>query len=171
MDQSTDRLEKFLVAIPIAVIFIAIIVGLFLSGTPEDARKRGYDTLRISALQTISNVIDSYWYDHRKLPANLDELFTNAERAGTTPLTSDVALDPETKVPYTYHPVSNNSYELCATFLSDGKEIQNGRTAAVYIPPPVPGTQREPTSFRFRTWSHPAGSHCFLIEQNALPPR
>ncbi|MGE5565940.1 MAG: hypothetical protein ACM3YN_07295 [Parcubacteria group bacterium] len=100
----------FLVASTLLVVTV-VIIGVYLMGSPRQARVRGLDRQRIQTLTQLSNAFDGYGYEGRPLPKSLQVLA--GERPGIEP--ADLR-DPETGAPYEYRATSARSYELCARF-------------------------------------------------------
>lgn len=99
--------SKVSVASLTAVIIIALaaIVGsLFLVDSPQVSRMKQADQVRINDLSELNSLINSYYFENKKLPADLSD-----------PKYSRFS-DPDTKTPYNYSVKGPKEYELCATF-------------------------------------------------------
>lgn len=117
-----------------SIVVIAVGVGLWVAGSPAEARLERLDQRRVNDLRTADGAIDRYWRERARLPLALDSLpSTFADGHGLK--------DPTTELPYEYQISGDSSYTLCATF--DRASQPEGRYAA----DPV--------------WVHPAGHHCF----------
>ena len=117
-------------------VFAAVAVGMFVVGTPGDARLQHLDDLRLQAVQSLSTSLDGYWLSHDALPNALDKLA--ADRA----IMFVQSRDPGTGASYEYHRLSANSYELCAIFATSteaGGEVAIG-------------------------WRHARGRYCFSFK-------
>jgi hypothetical protein len=114
----------------------AMVAGLVLIGSPWTARSRRLDRIRVRDLTQLSQAIDRYWKQEGKLPASFDALATVPEASfGST-------MDPSTAEPYSYRPMDDSRYEMCATFEADDRED-------AYSPP---------------FWKHAAGRKCFQLD-------
>jgi len=90
----------------------AIVGGLFVIGSPGDARRAKLDARRVSDLRAIATGIDAHWNRRDSLPADVAEL--------KEILPHGVSItDPETNKPYTYRVFDDGVYELCAVFEMD----------------------------------------------------
>jgi len=134
----------FVIASTVLVVAV-IVVGIYLTGSPRQARIRSLDRQRVEALTQLSAAINAYRYDHNALPPSLDE----AARAevGIAPAN---LVDPETGAPYAYRTTGWDKYELCALFdgPSDADEDirwRHGRGRACFdFTAPRPPAQPQP---------------------------
>lgn len=93
------------------VVFVATIITAFTQiGSPMDIRGRNLDSTRVTDIQSIYYAIEGQIRNSNKLPQSLSDVTTITRYK-----------DPETQIPYTYNAVSSNSFELCATFATEGK--------------------------------------------------
>lgn len=129
----------------IVLVVAVVVVGVYLTGSPRQARVRSLDRQRIETLTQLSGAITSYRGDHNVLPASLEEV-ARAE-AGIAP--ADLS-DPESGAPYEYRATGEKTYELCARFggPSDPDEAIRwrhgpGRACFAFTAPPPPA--RAPT--------------------------
>ena len=100
----------FVIASTVLVVSV-VLVGIYLTGSPREARMRSLDRQRVEALTQLSTAINGYRYDHSALPPSLDEA-ARAE-AGIGPAN---LIDPENGAPYEYRTTGADTYELCADF-------------------------------------------------------
>jgi hypothetical protein len=109
-------MRKVVVVVAVMVVLGALGGGFYLIGPPAEERVRRLDSRRGTDLQRLRLAADLYWTRHRRLPATLDELHTEAG-------TNIYARDPQSGEPYEYAVKGNDVYELCATFAreSDGR--------------------------------------------------
>lgn len=114
------------------VVIVAIAAGLWLIGSPELQRSRRLDERRLEDLRLITAQIDGYWTRHRALPETLDALQTE-------PGMAPAPVDPVRHEPYSYRPIDEDSYELCAVFATLSEH---------------PGS----------TWAHEKGEDCFEFD-------
>lgn len=93
------------------VVGLAIVAGLWLSGTPTVARKNVFDRQRVEDLSTLSNEILAQRRVTGRLPDDLSALSGPVARAGALRL-----RDPLTNAPYEYTVVTPDSFTLGAVF-------------------------------------------------------
>jgi len=100
----------FVIASTLLVVSV-VMVGIYLSGSPRQARIRSLDRQRVEALTQLSEAITAYRYDHNALPPSLDEAARTEPGIGPANL-----VDPESGAPYEYRTTGADTYELCARF-------------------------------------------------------
>lgn len=150
--------SKLLAPAVIVVTLVVVGAGLYVSGSPMQARRERFDTQRLNDLQQISYAVDSFTLAKQRLPADLDEL-----RKGVNAPTSSYYLgstkDPNTGIDYEYHPKdSTSNYEVCATFETNTQNTQNKapyNTYPLYAP----------------LWQHAATHTCFTLKANTVTPK
>lgn len=130
-------------------VLITIIVGFIIMGSPTTARNRRFDDTRINNLTSIQWQLTNYWQQKNRLPETLAEL--NDPISGF-----ETPTDPETNLPYEYTPVSENGFELCATFTTNS----NDTTRDISMP------------LGKTNWSHGTGHQCFThtIDKDLYAP-
>lgn len=137
----TARAVRALATLAVLVVAVAVIAGLLLVGSPQEARERTLDVRRVEQLRAISNAVDLYWTRQGRLPVSLEEL----ERAQGM---GEHLVDPGTGQAHEYRVLGEKRYELCASFArnpaEDGRRLQ--------------------ADF----WAHGAGRHCFLLEPEGV---
>jgi len=124
------------IGLVIAVVIAAVVGGLLLLGSPTAERLQRLDNRRVNDLKLISNAVNAYWTQHKRLPVALDEL-------SQQPGPNLNFRDPTTGQLYEYHALGDSTYELCATFQRDSAQES-------------PGQNRD-------FWSHGTGRQCFEI--------
>ncbi|ARM30802.1 hypothetical protein [Prosthecochloris sp. HL-130-GSB] len=125
--------KGWILAIAVSLLVAAAVVrGLVMIGPIDEQRSRKFDQRRLSDLQRIASAVELYYRTYDELPDSLGVLETLPGSASL--------LDPESGKPYTYRPVSADSYELCAVFALESDES---------------------TALR---WSHKAGPACFRLK-------
>jgi hypothetical protein len=129
-------LGKTIVAIATTLVVASIIAGVILVGSPAQGRRERLDAGRIEDLRRIMLAMDSFWIRNERLPRSIEELVEDPRVQVNT-------VDPGSAEPYEYHPLDDETYELCASF--DGES-----------PAPV---RRTPADF----WSHGPGRQCFEL--------
>jgi hypothetical protein len=130
------------IGLVIVVVAAAVVFGLILIGSPTEERLRRLDSRRVSDLKLVSQGIDAYWTQNKRLPDSLDELLQ--QPLPKLNLSDKRFRDPMTGQLYEYHTVGEKSYELYATFQRDSAR----------------DFQEQNREF----WSHGTGRHCFELE-------
>ncbi len=136
------------------IIIIGIILGFMAGGSPALERKRGFDEQRANDLADISQCLENYARQYKRLPNSLEELNK------TTYSYCVDKKDPETNKPYEYNVIAqskivgNNKeaeFELCADFSLNSEDVPVNNRSTYY------GRQNQ--------WSkHTAGRNCDKIE-------
>lgn len=134
---------KAFIAFVVAVMAIAAVSGLWISGSPAKERARRLDDRRVSDLQSITYAIDNWYALNDQLPASLDELASSRDA-----YVSSIA-DPVSGVQYEYRVTGSTNYDLCTTFDTDSSA--DGQAAQ-----PVSNTGS-------KFWEHKAGHDCFSV--------
>ena len=93
----------------IAVVAIAIAIGLYLSGSPGEQRLRRLDERRVADLQQLASAIQVYHRQTGQLPPDLERL-VDGRRLSSLP------RDPVTDAPYELRITADERFELCAEF-------------------------------------------------------
>lgn len=86
-----------------------VVSGLFIIGSPTQARVIRFDQQKVLDLQNIQYQVTNYWQLKQKLPTTLTDL--NDPIASYT-----VPTDAQSGAPYEYRVTGARSFELCATF-------------------------------------------------------
>ena len=121
----------------IAVVAV-ITLGLRVLGGPGTQRLVQSDLRTLRTLGGLAQQIKFTWDSSGKvLPANLEK-FPNS-----------VKQNPVTNKFFTYRPKSNSEYELCATFATDSRDLQNTN----------------------EFWAHPKGDYCFQLDASQQVPQ
>lgn len=103
------------------IVSIGILLGFFVGGSPETARKQGFDVRRANDLSTLAGCIQGYASDFGALPDSIDVL----RRSSTYAYCASFVQDPETGKAYEYRVVASSrmegesrvgEFELCADF-------------------------------------------------------
>jgi len=92
------------------VSIIFIILAFTYTGSPQTQRSREFDLQRINDLTIITNEVQFYFDQNKRLPDTLSDL---------KPSYVAISNDPQTQEPYEYAPISEKMYEVCATFNQD----------------------------------------------------
>ncbi len=152
-NMSTHR--KFAAA-AIALVVLAVGLGLWLAGSPGKERARKYDQTRVSDLQMISSAIDAYHAKNARLPGSLSELVGEAKGEWYV----RTIVDPETAAIYEYQATGDKTYKLCAVFTMPSDPQMNDPMRPMAMP-----SYPSPV---YPDWNHPAGSYCFDLTVNEM---
>ncbi len=133
----------------VAVLFIS--TGLFLGGSPWEARAAKRDTQQVQALITAQDRVIGYYHSTQTLPTSTqyDALMRSQRSSEVSPLPA-------------YTPLDATSYQLCATF----ERSLLSTTALMEGMRPFSATDRslanKGTSY-VNFYEHPAGQACWKI--------
>lgn len=133
------------------IVLASIVYGIIVIGLPSTQRARNLDQQRVSDLMNIqSEIVYTQWQKTGNIPANLDAL--------KDPISNYIIpTDPETKQNYEYKKITENSFELCATFKTENKTTSNTSAAIV-----------KNGYLDNENWQHDSGRYCFTrtIDKN-----
>lgn len=120
------RRKVFMAGVSIAVL-VAIIVGLFTVGGPDQARRDMFDQRRYEDLGEIAYALSCPNWRVRK-PELPDELTLESLRSycGGVQIAADVLLDNETGAPYVYDRKNGSEFSVCADFYDAEKTMRLG---------------------------------------------
>lgn len=142
--------DKAFIAISFGSVVAAIITGFWMLGSPGKQRLLSLDSERVQNLSSIASELAN----EVRPPGEVGEAQPLPETL--PPWLEELYRDPVTNEPYEYRKLSEESYELCATFA----------LASVRDP------QRATYDRGFSTlWEHPEGRHCFEIEKLDTRPK
>lgn len=113
------------------VVLGAVLIGLYLSGSPGDERLRRLDIRRVGDLSQLSRAFSAHWEKFESLPPELSALLDGQ-------ILRSLPTDPESRAEYIYEIADPASYSLCAEFSASSD----------------PALEQE-------FWSHGAGLQCF----------
>ena len=158
-EQARARMVNYAVG---ALVLVTILSGFFIIGTPQQLRMQKQDAIRVQDLQNIQWQIVNYWQQKEELPVGLSEL--NDPISNTM-----IPVDPQTKEYYAYNATGAASFQLCATFATQGgggDGYMKGRTIAMPAEPMSDGKVMQDN------WQHDMGEVCFdrTIDPERYPP-
>lgn len=109
-----------------AIVFAVMALGLFFLGiglidNPETMKLRKLDDRRARDIKQIAMAVANFYDQKESLPQSVNELT----------VVGFSLSDPTTKIPYSYHVVRENLFELCATFVTSN--IEYGREENFYV--------------------------------------
>ena len=115
-------------ALAMAVIAVAVIVGLLLVGGPGQGQRDRFDAERYRELNELGRALlceRGAREVGRSLPQELsvDSLRIHCSGAG---ITADNLIDDETGEPYVYRRMSDRDFAICATFHDAGRVLLIG---------------------------------------------
>ncbi|MDP4007900.1 MAG: DUF5671 domain-containing protein [Candidatus Peregrinibacteria bacterium] len=139
----------------LGVVFLSVIAGFFIIGTPFEQRARRFDSQRLENLQMLQGEIVNFWTQKDILPEDLSAL-QNSISGFIAP------QDPETNADYEYTIKTPLIFELCATFMtvSDGSGARTQRMSYPY-------------DMYQQNWAHKAERTCFerVIDPELYRPK
>jgi len=135
---------KIIACLVSVVVLTGVGFGFYTVGTPWQQRSRNLDRTRVTDLQALERAVFDYHRQNSSLPKELTDLKGSF---AYTPMPAD----PETKEPYEYRVVDQNSFELCATFKTK----------------PVSDYSRYPVLDS--KWNYEPGRKCFSSKVEQVP--
>lgn len=140
---------EVIVGVIITIVAATVIWGLMVIGSPEKARMRRFDDLRLQHLQQVQGELLSFWQAKSRLPNELSELKDDLRGV-------NVPVDPESGSAYEYVKNSDDQFSLCATFSLNSEERRLYDKEQAY---PMYGPYGP--YIREQNWEHEAGRQCF----------
>lgn len=115
--------------VAVAAVAVVIVLGFWNIGGPQRQRQIHQDNRAVYTLSVLAGQVDNAWSSSGNvLPTDLSRF-------------SDNTRDPTTHAPFIYHPKGDRQYELCATFLTDTRALNE-----------------------HMFWAHPKGNSCFQFD-------
>lgn len=146
--------QSKLIGLIAALVVVGSVVGSFsVIGSPAAQRLFRADEQRVGDLQGIQWQLVNYWQQKEVLPQNLSEL--------EDPISGFVVpQDKETGASYEYRTTGKFSFELCATFNKESRNIRSNASITKL------------TGIEGETWQHGVGRYCFTrtIDPERYPP-
>jgi len=100
--------HRIAATISTTVVIVALIAGLYLSGSPSEQRLLRLDERRVDDLKQVARAVERYWGQQGELPADLRTLVDGRRL-------NQLLVDPVTGTNYDYtHTV--DTFRLCAFF-------------------------------------------------------
>ena len=115
----------------LSLITIAFIASWFFIESPTLTRAKRLDQNLINNINNLENAVNSYNDKYKKLPNTLDEVKNNKDIY----LDSKSFTDPETGAAISYQKTSDTTFEFCATFRTDTKNIDPRKDSTYYSDP------------------------------------
>lgn len=129
--------HKLIATLASALVLIVVLVSLFMTGSPTDARSQRLDAIRVQHLQALNAAIDLHIRRNNFMPPSLLDA-VNGQRLSILP------VDPESGEEYSYAQINSSAYELCAVF--SAASVDDAAT---------------------NFWAHAAGRACFAFTVSA----
>jgi type II secretory pathway pseudopilin PulG len=127
-------LRTVVAGVGVAIVLLAIVIGLAVIGSPADERARRLDERRVRALQGLAGAVDEYWRVRGRLPQSIAELIRDPRAVTDT-------RDPVSGQEYVYRTVTDRTYQLCADFERQSVGVSDATL-----------------------WAHRPGRHCFDLD-------
>jgi len=113
-DFKSDKVNKIFFFVSLIIMTSAFIASFFLIESPTEARNRKLDEKIIQDFDAMRYAIDSYYSKNKTLPQNLEDI--KIETINSRDLNFDNSKE------YDYKITGEETYELCANFLSSNLE-------------------------------------------------
>lgn len=147
--------HRIIAASFVLVAVVTIGVGLFLGGSPAQARREARDNVRSQGLSQVNGVINNHYSVRGTLPTQDEyQSFYQSDALGFA------KNHPLMETRPSYRSVTDTTYEICTSFESD-KTNQNryGRVPFSIKTDPMWATPSENPDF----WNHSIGPTCYSI--------
>lgn len=134
-------------------VLVVIVLGFFVTGSPWHERLVRLDGIRVNNLSNIQMEITDFYRSKATVPGLLADLPQGMSYAH---------VDPESGKTYEYRKISNESFELCADFVTDSTTVLPGQVIEAY---PIEGLKNN-------SFSHATGHVCFtrVIDPDYFKP-
>lgn len=133
-------------------VLAAIVAGLWVVGSPSQARKEKADERRVEDLEQLAQVARGYFVNYHALPKDQATLYAEASSGYGGQM-----LDPVTGKQYGYRVKDKATFELSATFETDRSKDEKPRYYG--FPEELP------------FWRHNAGHQWFAVKAKPPPSR
>jgi hypothetical protein len=143
--KDNERQSIYIGAFTALLVASAIVYGYTLIDSPKEVRDSRLDQQQLTDLQDMQWRIEAHYVDKKALPKDLSEVYTDLPAPSA----------PEDRVPYSYKPTGDKTYELCATFAKETPEVERMMSKPMYDPAINPNNYN---------WEHPEGAKCFERE-------
>jgi hypothetical protein len=142
-----SKVVKIYFYVSLVVVIIVFVASLFVVDSPTKTRNIKIDQEVLNDFMSIDSALNQYYVDNKKMPSNLDEL-----KSELNYITDNELVDPRTKTKYVYNLLEGNKYELCATFLTSNKNVDENRFELFFD----------------KRWLHDAGYQCLKNKVTVL---
>ncbi|MBI4652846.1 hypothetical protein HY750_01175 [Candidatus Kuenenbacteria bacterium] len=138
------------------IIIAALIGGCFFVESPQETRDKKQDYMVVEKFSNLERAINSYYSSKKKLPENFEELLSN----GFIQM-PDETENSKTKEKFEYKIISEDSYELCATFKTSNFNDPYG---------PYDHSNYYDPSIQYDQWPHNKGYQCIKKPIQSMIP-
>jgi len=132
---------QWLARVALVLLVASLVGGFFVIDSPKTQRMYKLDQQRVEDLWSVQSAVEAYWWEKEALPVNLEQVDTELL----------LPTDPTTREPYDFRVVSDEIYELCATF-----DLESEQRDGFIRPAPFSGGVMTRDFY-----AHRAGRDCF----------
>lgn len=136
---------KYFIYTIIGIVFVSVVAGFFIVGSPQKERMRRFDEKRIQDLQFLQSEILNYWLNKGNLPLTIEDLSDDIR--GVV-----IPKDPESGSNYEYTRKTDEIFILCADFILSSF-IRSESNLKPRFPVGI--------SYEQQNWEHGVGRTCF----------
>ncbi len=115
----------------IALVLITFVAAWFFVESPKLARAKRLDQIVVNNISSIESVVNSYYEKTKTLPDSLDQI-KNSQDYFIDPKSFS---DPESGAPIVYNKTGEKTFEFCATFRTDSKNVNDNSNMTYYAGP------------------------------------
>ena len=143
--QSHEKHSIYYATVVTLAVVASLFVGFSHTQTPSQVREKNIDSKQVTDLQMIQNQIESYMAVNNTLPDTIESAYGGLS----------IPIAPENRMAYEYSVVSNDSFKLCADFVTESSQADNTfyGDSGIYA---KPLTIRNPND-----WNHGKGNWCY----------
>lgn len=134
-----DGIVKIYFWLSLVIVAAAFVTSLFFVESPAQARRQKIDQKVLNSFSSIDGAVNNYYDNMKTLPGNLDQL-----RQEVDYLTENTITNISTGQVYEYKVISEDSYQLCAEFLTSNMDKESN----------------EYDSYLKENWQHDKGYQC-----------
>lgn len=158
-EEKKSKIPKMAAISTSILVFITLVSGFFIVGSPQHQRNVRFDEERLNDLQNIQYQVINHWQTKETLPTTLDQLADDISGFRAP-------RDPQTNQPFVYKKTGDLSFEICATFSTVQTEEEMSKLMHEF---PYMDNYGNPVSYN---WSHNAEFTCFsrTIDPDKYPP-
>ncbi|MBN2854029.1 hypothetical protein JXK06_00635 [Patescibacteria group bacterium] len=118
------KMKKIFLVLSIIFISAAFVSVWFFVESPKEARNRKLDNILLQRINSLENLVNTYYEENELIPADVDEL-RSANNESSYILEDKYFVDPETGAPIEYKKTGDKSFEFCVTFRESAKSDKN----------------------------------------------
>lgn len=143
--QTHEKHSVYYAMVVTIAVAISLITGFNHTQSPAEVREKNIDAKQVTDLQMIQGQIESYMSVNNALPETLENAYSGLS----------IPFAPENRTAYEYTVVSDDSFKLCADFVTESSQAESGYYGDVGIYA-KPLTIRNPND-----WNHGKGNWCY----------